>query len=91
MECDGKTVGKVWLPWGPGRSMGLLAVVSPDTTYENGGVTVFSNGERGSISDLVFGGEDLYENWLNIRGHGCWGKRFPTAGSLLSSRAFQRL
>ena len=38
------------------RSLGLLAVVSPDTTRENEEVTVLSRGECESISDLVLGG-----------------------------------
>ena len=40
------------------RSLGLLAVISPDTAYENGEVTVFSQGQCGSISDLVLGGRE---------------------------------
>jgi len=39
------------------RPLGLLAVVSSDTTYENGEVTFLSRGECGSISDLVLGGD----------------------------------
>jgi len=39
------------------RPLGLLAVVSSDTTYENGEVTVLSRGECESISDLVLGGD----------------------------------